>query len=343
MAAHPASASVEPARDPIADARALVAMAIGLGQRTRTVHRLGQVTDRKAALYVSTIVRHASRLLQSATTHDVPVLRSSASGPGGNAVHFVVRHDRLVGPPSANRFLVVGSDARLRCCIVADHGGARIWADYDVSTAPEGLSLRVVLDALSEIIARLEQTVIQLETRELVREAQVEADIAAAKARIAGLPVDAAPVSRRHARSEEPVRPWTRHVVASETPPSTPASAPAQAPLPPEVARWARPVASTPAAAPAPEAPPVAAHDVPPVAMPEAMTDAMTDAMHDAIYDAIEPGDELVFSLAADVDAESLASADTSPDDRAEPDEPAPALGTAPRRGFTLSRLHKAI
>ena len=212
-------------------------MAIGLGQRTRTVQRVGKVTDRKAALYVSTIVRHASRLLQSATTHDVPVLRSSSNGPGGNAVHFVVRHDRLVGPPSANRLLVVGSDARLRCCIVADLGGARIWADYDVATAPEGLSLRVVLDALSAIIARLEQTVIQLETRELVREAQVEADIAAAKARIAGLPVDAPLVSRRHARSEEPVRPWTRHIAASDAPPPTPG----HAPLPPAITKWARP------------------------------------------------------------------------------------------------------
>jgi len=301
MAAHPESASVDQVRDPIADARALVAMAIGLGQRTRTARRFGQVTDRKAALYVSTIVRHASRLLQSATTHDVPVLRSSSNGPGGNAVHFVVRHDRLVGPPSANRLLVVGSDARLRCCIIADHGGARLWADYDVATAPEGLSLRVVLDALSEIIARLEQTVIQLETRELVREAQVEADIAAAKARMAGMPVDAPVVARRHARSEEPVRPWTRHVAASDAPPPTPG----QAPLFPAMAKWARPVASeqvTVETAPAETAP---AETAPPETAP----------------------------------------AETAPSEPApaEPAESEAVLTPAPRRGFTLSRLHKMI
>ncbi len=254
-------------------------MAIGLGQRTRTAHRLGLVTDRKAALYVSTLVRHASRLLQSATTHDVPVLRASATGPGGNAVHFVVRHDRLVGPPSANRFLVVGSDARLRCCIVGDYGGARIWADYDVATAPEGLPLRVVLDALSEIIARLEQTVIQLETRELVREAQLEADIAAAKARIAGLPVDAPIVSRRHARSEEPVRPWTRHVATTESPRAAPES--------------------------------VGASDVEPV-----------------------------FTLATEPPRSDGATLGVPPSAASEPEK---GPSDSPRRGFTLSRLHKTI
>ncbi len=318
MAAHPAPATVDPERDPIADARALVAMAIGLGQRTRTAHRLGLVTDRKAALYVSTLVRHASRLLQSASSHDVPVLRSSSTGPGGNAVHYVVRHDRLIGPPSANRFLVVGSDARLRCCIVADHGGARIWADYDVPTAPDGLSLRVVLDALSEIIARLEQTVIQLETRELVREAQLEADIAAAKARIAGLPVDAPVVSRRHARSEEPVRPWTRHVApseqASEQPSDAAAPAAQAAPaapvaegpsLPPEIAKWARPVAS------------------------ESTDDLVFSAVPEALHD--------------DAQLQAVPSrTEHEPDVHAAVD-PASTEVKAARRGFSLSRLHKAI
>jgi hypothetical protein len=214
MSANSAVGTTAPERDPIADARALVAMAISLGQRTRTAHRLGQVTDRKASLYVNTLVRHAARLLQSTTSHDVPVLRAGSNGPGGNAVHYVVRHDRMVGPPSAVRFLTVGSDARLRCCVVADHGGARIWADYDVSSSPEDLSLRVVLDALSEIVARLEQSVIQLESRELAREAQLEADIATSKARIAGVPIEAPQAGKRQVESEEPIRPWTRHVPA---------------------------------------------------------------------------------------------------------------------------------
>ncbi len=205
------TAPVHAERDPIADARALVAMAIGLGTRVRTAHRLGQVTDRKASLYVNTLVRHAARLLQSAATHDVPVLRASNNGPGGNSVHYVLRHDRMDGPPSAIRFVTVGSDARLRCCVVADHDGSRLWADYDVSTAPNDLPLRVILDALSALINRLEQSVTRLEAIQLEKEIQLETDIAAAKARLSGMS-DEGDMPRRHAESEEPVRPWTRHV-----------------------------------------------------------------------------------------------------------------------------------
>ncbi len=229
MSATSAVGTTAPERDPIADARALVAMAISLGQRTRTAHRLGQVTDRKASLYVNTLVRHAARLLQSTMSHDVPVLRAGSNGPGGNSVHYVIRHDRMVGPPSAMRFLTVGSDARLRCCVVADHGGARIWADYDVASAPEDLSLRVVLDALSEIVARLEQSVIQLESRELAREAQLEADIATSQARIAGMPIGAPQSGKRQVESEEPIRPWTRHVPSAAAPTEATAEGTAEA------------------------------------------------------------------------------------------------------------------
>ncbi len=229
MAAQPEPAVSSTDPDPIVEARALVAMAVRLGQRTRTAHRLDQVTDRKAALYVNTLVRHAARLLQSASVHDVPVMRAGANGPGGNAVHYVLRHDRLAGPPAANRFLTVGSDARLRCCVVADRGGARLWADYDVATAPDDLSLRVVLDALAALIARLEQAVTKLEARQLERELRLEADITAAKRRLAGLEAEPVAVPKRHAESEEPVRPWTRHVKAAEAPVAEPPAAREQA------------------------------------------------------------------------------------------------------------------
>lgn len=242
MAAPTPAASPAPESDPIADARALVAMAIGLGKRVRTVQHLDQSTDRKAGLYVSTLVRQAARLLQSTSAHDVPLIRAGAGGPGGNSVHFVIRHDRLVGPPIATRFLVVGSDARLRCCVAPENGGARVWADYDVSTAPHDLPLRAVLDSLSSLIARLESTVTQLEIRQITRDAELDADIAISKARIAGLPdqpVRPAGV-KREAVSEEPVRPWMRHaarraaleprVEPTLAPPEEPTVAPPEAP-----------------------------------------------------------------------------------------------------------------
>ncbi len=201
-------------RDPIADARALVAMAVNLGARSRNAHRLGQVTDRKASLYVNTLVRHAARLLQSTDTHNIPVLHATGRGPGGNAVHFVIRHDTLDGPPVAQRFVTVGSDARLRCCVVSAVDGSRIWADYDVSSAPDDLTLRVVLDALSELINRLEQAVTQLEIKQITREAQLEADMANAQAKLSGMTAEGGG-PKRHATSEEPVRPWTRHVAGA--------------------------------------------------------------------------------------------------------------------------------
>lgn len=243
MAAPTPASSPAPESDPIADARALVAMAIGLGKRVRTVQHLDQSTDRKAGLYVSTLVRQAARLLQSTAAHAVPQIRAGAGGPGGNSVHYVIRHDRLLGPPIATRFLVVGSDARLRCCVAPEHGGARVWADYDVSTAPHDLPLRTVLDALSTLIARLESTVTQLEIRQITREAELDADIALSKARIAGLPeqpVRSAGV-KREVVSEEPVRPWTRHGAAARQRPPEPVVeevvAPyTEAPAPPTVA-----------------------------------------------------------------------------------------------------------
>lgn len=217
-------------RDPIADARALVAMAVNLGSRARNAHRLGQVTDRKASLYVNTLVRHAARLLQTTDTHDVPVLHASARGPGGNALHFVIRHDQLDGPPVGQRFVTVGSDARLRCCVVSAADGSRIWADYDVSSAPEDLTLRVVLDALSELINRLEQAVTRLEAKQLAREAQLEADISIARVRLSGMTAEGHGI-KRYATSEEPVRPWTRHVPGGQ-----PARAAAAAAAPAAVA-----------------------------------------------------------------------------------------------------------
>ncbi len=214
MDAAPTPGSPAAAPDPIAEARALVAMVIGLGKRTRTAQHLSQVTDRKAALYVSTLVRHAARLLQSTGAHDVPELRAGQNGPGGKVTHYVIRSDQLSGPPIAVRLLVVGSDARLRCCVVSAAGGTRIWADYDVATAPEDLPVRAVLESLSALIARLEHAVTQLEIRQITRDAELDADIAMSKARIAGLvdqPARPAGV-RKDAVSEEPVRPWTRHI-----------------------------------------------------------------------------------------------------------------------------------
>jgi len=227
MAAPTPDGSPAPESDPIADARALVAMAVGLGKRVRTVQHLDQSTDRKAGLYVSTLVRQAARLLQSTTAHDVPQVRAGAGGPGGNAVHYVIRHDRLVGPPLATRFLVVGSDARLRCCVAPESGGARVWADYEVSTAPHDLPLRAVLDSLSALIARLESTVTQLEIRQITREAELDADIALSKARIAGLPEQPTRSGgvKREVTSEEPVRPWTRHGAAARRPAPDPSAA----------------------------------------------------------------------------------------------------------------------
>jgi hypothetical protein len=219
----PGSSAPTAAPDPIAEARALVAMAIGLGKRTRTVQHLGQATDRKAALYVSTLVRHAARLLQSTASHDVPELRAGQNGPGGKITHYVIRSDRLSGPPVAVRLLVVGSDARLRCCVVSAAHGTRVWADYDVATAPDDLPVRAVLESLSALIARLEHAVTQLEIRQITRDAELDADIAMSKARIAGLvdPPSRPTGVRKDAVSEEPVRPWTRHIAR---PPAEPAA-----------------------------------------------------------------------------------------------------------------------
>lgn len=203
----------EPVPDPVAEARALVTMAIGLGTRLRTARQQGVVTQRKAALYVSTLVRHAARLLQGTESHGIPILRANDGSPSRRVTHWVIRSDRIDGPPAATRLLVLGSDGRLRCCVIGSNGGARIWADYDLSTAPEDLSQRVVMQALSALIGQLERTVTDLEIRQITRDAELEADIAMSKARIAGL-VDqpTTPVGTRGpAVSEEPVRPWTRH------------------------------------------------------------------------------------------------------------------------------------
>ncbi len=304
MALQPAVLPPAVERDPIADARALVAMAVNLGTRARQAHRLGQVTDRKASLYVNTLVRHAARLLQSTHTHDVPVLHASSLGPGGNSVHYVVRHDQLEGPPMGQRFVTVGSDARLRCCVVSAIDGSRIWADYDVSSAPEDLSLRVVLDALSELINRLEQAVTRLEAKQIVREAQLEADIARAKARLSGMTAEGTG-PKRHATSEEPLRPWTRHVpgVVSVAPvpvvpvPVVPVPVP-PVPVPPV------PVSPVPVA-PVPTETAVASTAETPPPEPTVMTDpalATTPTPHETL----------------------------APDGR-------------PRRGFKLSRLENAI
>ncbi len=212
MAPPPTTQSAPTEQDPIADARALIAMVVGLGQRARTAHHLSAVTDRKASLYISTLVRHAARLLQSSLTHDVPTLNASGNSPGGNSTHYVLRHDRLGGPPAAIRLLLVGSDARLRCCVISESGGARIWADYDVGSAPADLSMRTVMEALSTLIGRLEKAVTRLESTALTRELQLDADIAASKARVAGLSATIPTLGKRQlATSEEPIRPWTRH------------------------------------------------------------------------------------------------------------------------------------
>jgi hypothetical protein len=315
MADPASSRSTPPEPDPIADARALVAMAIGLGKRTRTVEHLNQTTTRKAALYVSTLVRHASRLLMSSAAHDVPRVRGGQNAPGGSATHFVIRSDRLAGPPAAVRLLVVGSDARLRCCVVAEGGSERVWADYDVSTAPADLPLRAVLDALSFLIARLEHNVTQLEIRQITRDAELDADIALSKARIAGLPDQPTrPVGvRREAVSEEPVRPWTRHaararrlVEAQGAPPvATPATEPTGA------APAGEPTASARVAEPM-----VAAPTTEPTAAVSATIDPNAPA----------PTIEEIFAPIVPPTPPAV--------------EPAAPVG---RRGFSLSRLHKAI
>jgi hypothetical protein len=190
-----------------------MAMATGLGARLRATQHQGTLTDRKAALYVSSLVRQAARLLHGMHTHGVPILRANEGNPGRRVTHYVIRSDQLAGPPAATRLLVVGSDGRLRCCMIATEGGARLWVDYDVATAPDDLSQRVVLQALSTLIGQLERTVTDLEIRQITREAELEADIAMSKARIAGLtdPPSAPVGTRTSAISEEPARPWTRH------------------------------------------------------------------------------------------------------------------------------------
>lgn len=211
--APPRAPGAEPDTDLVADARTLATTAIGLGSRLRATRQQGIVTQRRAALYVSTLVRHAARLLQGTETHGVPVLHAGDGGPGRRVTHWVIRSDALDGAPPARRLLVVGSDGRLRCCVIGGSGAPRVWSDYDVGTAPEALSQRIVLQALSGLIGQLERTVTDLEIRQITRDAELDADIALSKARIAGL-VDqpAAPVGTRGpAVSEEPVRPWTRH------------------------------------------------------------------------------------------------------------------------------------
>jgi hypothetical protein len=98
----------------------------------------------------------------------------ATSTPGGSAVHFVIRHDRLMGPPIASRFLLVGLDAHLRCCVASESGGARMGGHYNVTAAPEDLPLRALLDALSSLIARLESTETQLEIRQITRDVKSE-------------------------------------------------------------------------------------------------------------------------------------------------------------------------
>ena len=190
-----------------------MAMATGLGARLRATQHQGTLTERKAALYVSSLVRQAARLLHGMHTHGVPILRANEGNPGRRVTHYVIRSDQLDGPPAATRLLVVGSDGRLRCCMIATEGGARLWVDYDVATAPDDLSQRVVLQALSTLIGQLERTVTDLEIRQITREAELEADIAMSKARMAGLadPPSAPVGTRSSAISEEPARPWTRH------------------------------------------------------------------------------------------------------------------------------------
>jgi hypothetical protein len=217
----------------------------------------------------------------------------------------------MVGPPVASRFLVVGSDARLRCCVVPERGGARVWADYDVTTAPNDLPLRAVLDSLSTLIASMERTVTQMEIRQITRDAELDSDIAASKARIAGLPdlpVRSAGV-KRDVASEEPVRPWMRHSVAARRAAETARAATREAL-----------VKETPGVAPEVMAPEVVA---PEVVAPEGVTPATAP-----VPEATEVED--IFVVAPT------------------PDEVTPAAAPAPeappaRKGFRLSRLDKAL
>jgi hypothetical protein len=294
-------------------------MAIGLGKRVRAVQHQGVVTDRKAALYVSTLVRHAARLLQSTATHDVPQLRAGAGGPGGRVTHYVIRHDRLAGPPSAVRLLLVGSDARLRCCVIADQGGARIWVDYDANSAPADLSVRVVMRALSALIGRLEQTVSELEIRQITREAELDAEIALSKARIAGLPEEPAttPGVRREAVSEEPVRPWTRHLARLA------AARPS--------ARAATPAADATAASEAPAGGAVAA----PIVGPAVTDGTMAGPSVDDHGASVAPTDDRFPAATPAVDAGP-----------AHDEPPTPvhaAAGERPHRSLRFTRLGRAI
>ncbi len=346
MAAPTPAGSPAPESDPIADARALVAMAIGLGKRVRTVQHLDQSTDRKAGLYVSTLVRQAARLLQSTASHDVPQIRAGAGSPGGNSVHYVIRHDRLVGPPIATRFLVVGSDARLRCCVAPENGGARVWADYDVGTAPHDLPLRAVLDALSTLIARLESTVTQLEIRQITREAELDADIALSKARIAGLPeqpVRSAGVKREVA-SEEPVRPWTRHGAAARqrAPETAPVAAPAvESAVTPAVTPEVTPAA--PVAAPAVAPPTLAVPSIPAVSSADDIFGAAPVA---AAPIAVSPSAAAPAAAAAAATAPAASQTAAPVPADAEQHESASDSAEASsgvRRPFRLSRLNRAI
>ena len=235
---------VDPTPDPIAQARALMATAVGLGARLRVTQQQQVVTQRKAGLYINALVKQVARLLQGTRAHGVPLLRANEGEPGRRVAHYVIRSEVLDGPPVATRLLVVGSDGKLRVCVIGAEGGSRIWAEYEVTTAPDDLTQRTVIETLSRLIGRLERTVTDLEIRQITREAELEADITMSKARIAGL-TDAPTVAlgtRAPAVSEEPVRPWTRHGStaarlmaerAAPVAPAEPVAAPAVAPAAP--------------------------------------------------------------------------------------------------------------
>ncbi|HMS01697.1 MAG TPA: hypothetical protein PKE51_01925, partial [Gemmatimonadaceae bacterium] len=80
-----------------------MAMATGLGARLRATQHQGTLTERKAALYVSSLVRQAARLLHGMHTHGVPILRANEGNPGRRVTHYVIRSDQLDGPPAATR------------------------------------------------------------------------------------------------------------------------------------------------------------------------------------------------------------------------------------------------
>jgi hypothetical protein len=135
-------------------ARALASTATDLAVRARNAHRLAKQTDRKAAMYLNMLGRHAARLLATTSGHGVPVLR--VRGPGSSVTYHLLRHDEQ---EALIRFTTVGSDGRLRLCYLDKATQTRRWVEYDAADAPGDLPVESLLSALGELLVTLDEAV----------------------------------------------------------------------------------------------------------------------------------------------------------------------------------------